>query len=131
MSISEEEREQWHAAARRQGDYLTGRLVDAWGDDITDDLRRIMRRIVSGAGVSTEDQAILADEIRKLRGAEPGTFTLKISTDNDAFVGDPLSEVARIVAEVPRRLLSEGGAGKLRDVNGGTVGGYSYVQADD
>ncbi len=56
-------------------------------------------------------------------------FTLKLKCDNAAFTDDePMQEIGRILAVLGasmRNDLAEP-TGKLRDVNGNTVGEYEY-----
>jgi hypothetical protein len=49
---------------------------------------------------------------------------IDISADNDAFVPDPVCEIARILEELAERLRNVGEVrdGVLRDLNGNTVG---------
>lgn len=59
------------------------------------------------------------------------TFRLEIRTDNDAFVEDRGRELGRIlgvVAEHVRLGLSDG---RVRDINGNTVGEWSVEDDDD
>jgi hypothetical protein len=55
-------------------------------------------------------------------------FTLKVSTANAAFEGDPRIEVARILRKVAER-LEESGAPEaaILDANGNTVGKYTLT----
>ena len=56
-------------------------------------------------------------------------FTLKIKTDNAAFE-DAGPEVARILRDLARQLEGETGeaSGRLRDLNGNTVGEYRLTK---
>lgn len=66
--MSENNEIDWHAAARRQHKYLTGKLVDAWqstGAEATEDVRRMMGDIANA--LSTTDQDLFASELHKLR----------------------------------------------------------------
>lgn len=57
------------------------------------------------------------------------TFTLTLSTGNDAFGDDPAREIARILTEAAERASFEsiypGRVYRLRDVNGNRVGYYA------
>jgi hypothetical protein len=56
------------------------------------------------------------------------TFTLTLSTGNDAFTGDPAPEIARILTEAAERATFEsvypGRVYRLQDANGNRVGFY-------
>jgi len=56
------------------------------------------------------------------------TFRVQFDIDNDAFVSDPVSEAARILAEVRARILREGTlpthALTIFDSNGNDVGRF-------
>jgi hypothetical protein len=52
-------------------------------------------------------------------------FKLEFKLDNASFVEAKEVEVARILAEVRRAVLNQYGMGKVRDVNGNTVGEWS------
>lgn len=56
-------------------------------------------------------------------------FTLKIETDNDAFLKDADGEIARILYDVARAIRENGAVAyrTLHDFNGNTVGEYIYV----
>ena len=59
------------------------------------------------------------------------TFTLKIECDNAAFERDPAKEVARILKEVAKQVGAYPafpGVGKVRDVNGNSVGTYGFSE---
>ena len=52
---------------------------------------------------------------------------IRIGTDNAAFSGNPMPEVARILRGLIKELLEDGprairGGRRLRDINGNTVG---------
>ncbi len=52
-------------------------------------------------------------------------FKLTIQTDNEAFADDSAGEISRILAELAAKLgpgMLAGQTGKLRDINGNTVG---------
>ena len=55
------------------------------------------------------------------------TFTVKIDTENDAFVGAfaKVTEVSRILKVTAKRIESGEASGKLWDVNGNTVGSFN------
>jgi len=56
-------------------------------------------------------------------------FTLSIDCDNAAFGEDKAREVSRILFELAASIspgLMDDDDGKLRDVNGNTVGRWSY-----
>ena len=55
-------------------------------------------------------------------------FTLHIDTDNDAFVDEPATEIARILESLAKRVRDGETGGRLRDINGNTVGVF---RADD
>lgn len=56
-------------------------------------------------------------------------FELKIETDNAAFEGDVerVVEITRLMNLVSLRLSDGEIEGKLRDINGNTVGSYTYT----
>ena len=60
-------------------------------------------------------------------------FTLTIETDNEAFSADPGAEIARIMQTVGHALINAPSrvdtCGKLRDINGNTVGKWEYEPA--
>jgi hypothetical protein len=61
-------------------------------------------------------------------------FKLEISTDNAAFEGDPSIEISRILGRLGSKLALEPGEedhGKLHDVNGNTVGTWTYTPSED
>jgi hypothetical protein len=58
---------------------------------------------------------------------ESMTFTLTIDCDNAAFSPEPFSEVQRILTDAAERLGEGIGAGKCRDVNGNTVGEFTFT----
>ena len=62
-------------------------------------------------------------------------FRLEISTDNAAFHDDtdPSAEVSRILGRLAARLgeLTEADKGKLYDINGNTVGTWTYTPSED
>jgi hypothetical protein len=66
----------WRAVAARQTEYLTERLVSAWGTDITYQLRKVMRRIANGIG--TDEQKTLADAITAIRTRPIVVWTLRV-----------------------------------------------------
>jgi hypothetical protein len=54
-------------------------------------------------------------------------FTLTFNTDNDAFAdGDCAREIARICRTIGDRIARGDTTGKVRDVNGNTIGAYAY-----
>ncbi len=54
-------------------------------------------------------------------------FTLTIDTDNAAFEHGPRQEVGRILREVAQSLKAGDTEGRIRDVNGNTVGSFSLT----
>lgn len=54
-----------------------------------------------------------------------------ISTDNAAFDGDPIVELARLLRETATRLVNGSIAGVIRDVNGNAVGEFIYTERAD
>lgn len=57
-------------------------------------------------------------------------FTLTILTDNAAFADGP-DEVARLLRETADRVAAGDGEGSLRDVNGNTVGEWTYPEDEE
>lgn len=56
-------------------------------------------------------------------------FVLTMDTDNDAFADGALPEVARILTDVARRVGEGSSAGTCRDINGNTVGEFTFTAA--
>ena len=57
-------------------------------------------------------------------------FTVKFSTANEAF-DEPATEIARILREVAAKVeagIDVGTAAKVMDVNGNTVGKWSWAE---
>jgi len=53
-------------------------------------------------------------------------FTLKFSTDNDAFQGyNKEYEITRILTEITEKVQNGYTEGKIRDINGNTIGEWS------
>lgn len=57
-------------------------------------------------------------------------FKLEITCENDAFVEDRGEEVARILKKVLEGLEWGSGSGRLRDINGNTVGKFHFVEEE-
>ncbi len=53
-------------------------------------------------------------------------FTLKIETANAAFEDRKHSEVARILREIAKKVDEGESSGNCRDINGNTVGKFSF-----
>lgn len=53
-------------------------------------------------------------------------FSVTLTTDNDAFSDSESMEVARILRDAAARIESGEMRGNLRDVNGNTVGAFSF-----
>lgn len=66
----------------------------------------------------------------------PHTITITIKTDNDAFAENPEKEVARILADLGKRMKDSHFAARnrpehIRDINGNTCGNVIYTPEDD
>jgi len=62
-----------------------------------------------------------------------GTFTVKIDTDNDAFVDDPTPELVRILQVIAETLASGRPYDMFQtifDANGNDVGRFALKSAD-
>ena len=57
-------------------------------------------------------------------------LTLEISMENAAFDDSPLAEAARILREAAGMLDTGADNGKLRDVNGNTVGFFEVDRSE-
>ena len=55
-------------------------------------------------------------------------FNLNLETENDAFKRRPLAEIARILRETADRVANGTDEGKIRDLNGNTVGTFTYTE---
>lgn len=55
-------------------------------------------------------------------------FTLSIRTANAAFEGDPLPEVARLLALASAKVEGGATAGSLLDFNGNVAGAFSFAE---
>lgn len=53
-------------------------------------------------------------------------FIVDIDCDNAAFEDEPGHELARILREVADKVEEGTLVGKLRDINGGTVGAFQF-----
>lgn len=51
---------------------------------------------------------------------------IEIDTQNDAFNADPMQEIERLLIDVIRKLGQHEPTRTLRDLNGNTVGSFSY-----
>jgi hypothetical protein len=54
-------------------------------------------------------------------------FILTVKTTNAAFEDDAPTEVARLLRDVAERLEDGSVSGKMRDVNGNTVGDFGFT----
>ena len=61
-------------------------------------------------------------------------FVISMTTDNDAFAGDPAPEVARILRRIADRVEDGNGAGgkyqTIFDINGSDVGRWRLKEGD-
>lgn len=57
-------------------------------------------------------------------------FQLHFDTSNEAFSDSPAREAARILRKVARRLESGETDGRIRDVNGNTVGRFDLTEEE-
>lgn len=55
-------------------------------------------------------------------------FTLSFTTENAAFEGQALAEIANTLRDVSRKINTGYLEGKIRDSNGNTIGAYSYIE---
>lgn len=82
-------------------------------------------------GLHERDLPLLPDtrgtEHEEKRAMKPSRFTLTIRTENEAFGGGPVLELVNILAGLTERLQQGETAGKLRDVNGNTVGSFELT----
>lgn len=54
-------------------------------------------------------------------------FEIRIKSDNDALTNeDAPVEIARILRSIATRIVQGENVGKVRDINGNTVGTYNY-----
>jgi hypothetical protein len=58
-------------------------------------------------------------------------FFAEINSSNAAFTDDPHSELARILRELADKIERGDDGGKLRDVNGNSVGEYGVIARED
>lgn len=55
-------------------------------------------------------------------------FTLSFTMDNAAFEDEPATESARILRDIAEKVEAGHGGGKIRDINGNSIGTWSVEE---